>query len=65
MSDLCETGFSAMLATKNKYRSTVELKLDSRLKLTLIKPEIEELCKYKQAQCSHKKLLTPLNFHFD
>jgi len=54
-----------MLAIKKKYRSKFELKPDLHLKLTLIKPEIKELCKYKQAQCSHKKLLTPLNFHFD
>jgi len=54
-SDLCETGFSAMLAIKNKYRSKFELKPVLRLQLTLIKPDIEELCKYKEAQCLHKK----------
>ena len=37
---LCETGFSAMLAIKNKYRSMLELKQDLRLKLTNIKPDI-------------------------
>ena len=50
---LWDTGFSAMLAIKNKYRSKLELEPDLRLKLTLIKPDIVELCKSKQAQCSH------------
>ena len=50
---LCETGFYAMLAIKNKYRSKLELEPDLRLKLTLIKPDIADLCKSKQAQCSH------------
>ena len=31
---LCETGFSAMLGIKNKYRSKLELEPDLRLKLT-------------------------------
>ena len=50
---LCETGFFAMLAIKNKYRSKLELEPDLRLKLTLIKPDIADLCKSMQAQCSH------------
>jgi zinc finger BED domain-containing protein 5/7/8/9 len=50
---LCETGFFAMLSIKNKYRSKLELEPDLRLKLSLIKPDIEDLSKYKQAQCSH------------
>ncbi|ESN96744.1 hypothetical protein HELRODRAFT_147749, partial [Helobdella robusta] len=44
---LFETGFFAMLAIKNKYRSKLELEPDLRLKLTLIKPDIAELCKSK------------------
>ena len=50
---LYETEFSAMLAIKNKYRSKLELEPDLRLKLTLIKPDVAELYKSKQAQCSH------------
>ena len=50
---LCETGFSAMLAVKNKYRSKLELEPDLRLKLTNIKPDILNLCLSKQAQSSH------------
>ena len=50
---LCETGFSAMIAIKYKDRSKLELEPDLRLKLTLIKPDIADLCKSKQAQCSH------------
>ena len=36
----CETGFSAMLAIKNKYRSKLELEPDVRMKLTNMKPDI-------------------------
>lgn len=50
---LCETGFSAMLAIKNKYRSKLELEPDLRLKLTNIKPDIANMCLSKQAQISH------------
>ena len=62
-SDLCETGFSAMLAIKNKYRSKFELKPDLRLKLTYIKP-LENCAKYKQAQCSHKKTINTIKLPF-
>jgi len=41
----------AMLAIK--YKSKFELEPYLRLKLTLIKPDIEELYKSKQAQWSH------------
>ena|SRR6218665_1833736 len=64
MSDLWETGFSAMLAIKNKYRSKFELKPGLRLKFTLIKIDIEELCKHKQAQCSHKKMINTIKLPF-
>jgi hypothetical protein len=50
---LCETGFSAMLAIKNKYRTRLELEPDIRLKLTKIKPNISKMCSLKQAQPSH------------
>ena len=50
---LCETGFSAMLAIKNKYRTKLELEPDLRLKLTNIKPDIANLCASKQAHSSH------------
>jgi len=46
-SDICETGFSAMLEVKNKYRSKFELKPDLCLKLSLVKSNIKELCKSK------------------
>lgn len=50
---LCETGFSAMLGIKNKYRSKLELEPDLRLKLTNVKPDIAKLCNSKQAHSSH------------
>lgn len=50
---LCETGFSAMLAIKNKYRTKLQLEPDLRLKLTNIKPDIANLCASKQAHSSH------------
>ena len=50
---LCETGFSAMLAIKNKYRTKLELEPDLRLKLTNIKPDMVKMCLSKQAQILH------------
>ena len=50
---LCETGFSAMLSIKNKYRTKLELEPDLRLKLTKLIPNILKLCSLKQAQPSH------------
>ena len=47
-------GFSAMLVIKNKYGSKFELKPDLCLKLSLVKSDVEELCKSKHAQCLHK-----------
>ena len=41
---LCEAGFSAMLAIKNKHRTKLELEPDLRLKLTNIKPDILQVC---------------------
>jgi len=32
-----------------------KLEPDLHLKLTLIEPDVEELCKSKQAECSHQK----------
>ena len=50
---LWETGFSSMLAIKNKYRSKLELEQDSRLKLTNIKPDIANMRLSKQPKISH------------
>ncbi len=50
---LCETGFSAMLAIKNKYRTKLDLEPSLRLKLTKILPNIKKLCSMKQPQPSH------------
>ena len=50
---VCETGFSAMLSIKNKYRTKLELEPDLRLKLTKLIPNILKLCSLKQAQPSH------------
>ena len=46
---LCECGFSAMLATKSKYRSRLELEPNLRLNLTKIHINIDELVAQKQA----------------
>jgi len=50
---MCETGFSAMLYLKNKYRSKLDLEPNLRLKLTKIEPDIKKLVSGKQVQPSH------------
>ncbi len=50
---LCETGFSAMLNIKNKYRTKLNLEPNLRLKLTKIYPDVKKLRSLKQAQPSH------------
>lgn len=50
---LCETGFSAMLTIKNKYRTKLNLEPDLRLKLTTIEPDMQMLVSSVQAQRSH------------
>jgi len=50
---LCETGFSAMLSIKNKYRSRLNLEPNLRLKLTKLNPNIKKLISKKQIHPSH------------
>ena len=40
---LCETGFSALVALKTKYRNKLDVEPDLRLKLTSIQPDIKTL----------------------
>lgn len=50
---LCESGFSAMLHIKNKYRTKLNFEPDLRLKLSSIEPNLELLVSNIQAQRSH------------
>lgn len=50
---LCERGFSSLTYLKNKYRNKLNVEDDMRLYLTKFQPNIEELCKMKQAHPSH------------
>lgn len=50
---LCERGFSSLTYLKNKFRSKLNVEDDLRLYLTKLEPNIEELCKRKQAHPSH------------
>lgn len=58
----CETGFSAMLLIKNKYRTRLQLEPDLRLKLTKIKPDMIDSVSsdynffWPWAGCSHSRL---------
>lgn len=45
---LCKTGFSAYTATKTKYRNRLNVKLDFRIQLSQIEPDIAKLSKNKQ-----------------
>ena len=45
---LCESGFSAYVSIKTKYRSRHVAEPDIRLKLSQIQPDIATLCKSKQ-----------------
>ena len=49
---LCESGFSAYVSTKTKYRSCLSAEPDIRLKLSEIQPDIATLCKSKQSHPS-------------
>ncbi|KAK7572071.1 hypothetical protein V9T40_014543 [Parthenolecanium corni] len=50
----CETGFSAYVAMKTKYRNCLDARPDLRLKLSSLNPNIEALCTGKtQYQPSH------------
>lgn len=50
---LCETAFSRYTATKTKYRARLDAEDDMRLQLTSVTPDIDKLCRKKQAHCSH------------
>lgn len=50
---LCETGFSALVAVKNKYRNRLSPEHDLRCCLSTIKPRFEELSRKLQTQHSH------------
>ena len=50
---LCEAGFSALTNLKNKYRSRLAPGSDLRVCLSSISPQIDCLCKAKQAHPSH------------
>jgi hypothetical protein len=52
---LCDKVFSSLLQIKTKYRNRLSVSADLRLKLTNIEPDIQELCKGRQAQPSHQK----------
>lgn len=50
---LCETGFSAMLQVKNKFRSRLNLDPNLRMKLSNIDPDIDSLVAAIQNHPSH------------
>jgi hypothetical protein len=50
---LCENVCSSLLNIKRKYRNRLSVSADLQLKLTNIEPDIQELCKGRQAQQSH------------
>jgi len=49
---LCESGFSAYVSAKTKYRSRLNAEPDIRLKLPESQPDIATLCKSKQSHPS-------------
>ncbi|GFT51954.1 SCAN domain-containing protein 3 [Trichonephila clavipes] len=50
---LCETGFSAVVALKTKYRSQLNIEKELRVSISNIKPSFENLCSARQAHGSH------------
>lgn len=50
---LCESGFSAVTATKTKYRNRLNVTPTLRLSLTNLTPDIDNICSNIQAQPSH------------
>ncbi|XP_055549359.1 zinc finger BED domain-containing protein 5-like [Wyeomyia smithii] len=50
---LCETGFSAMLQMKTKYRNRLDIEDDMRCALSKTAPRIKMLAENVQAQVSH------------
>uniref|UniRef100_A0A0L8FVS6 DUF4371 domain-containing protein n=1 Tax=Octopus bimaculoides TaxID=37653 RepID=A0A0L8FVS6_OCTBM len=49
----CEAGFLALTNLKNKYRSRLAPESDLYVRLSLISPRIDSLCKAKQTHPSH------------
>lgn len=49
---LCEKGFSSLNYLKSKYRNKLNIEDDLRLYLTKLEPDIDQLCKEKQAHPS-------------
>ncbi|KAK9694542.1 hypothetical protein QE152_g33471 [Popillia japonica] len=49
---LCERGFTSLTYLKNKYRNKLNVEDDLRLYLTKLEPNIDQLCKEKQAHPS-------------
>lgn len=50
---LCETGFSALVALKTKYRNKLNVEPDLRLRLSSLKPDIKHLVSDMQHHPSH------------
>lgn len=50
---MCESGFSELLYTKNKYRNRLSVEEDLRVKLSSIEPDFEALIKGKQQHASN------------
>lgn len=50
---LCEKGFSSLTYLKSKDRNKLNVENDLRLYLTKLEPNIDQLCKQKQAHPSH------------
>ncbi|XP_072395319.1 zinc finger BED domain-containing protein 5-like [Diabrotica undecimpunctata] len=50
---LCESGFSAMLIIKNKYRNKLNIDTNLRLKLSTTEPDISSLVSNMQHHFSH------------
>lgn len=50
---LCEKGFSSLTVLKTKFRNRLDVEDDLRLYLSKLTPDIQEICKGKQAHPSH------------
>ncbi|XP_025413392.1 protein FAM200A-like [Sipha flava] len=50
---LCESGFSAVTATKTKYQNRLNVTPTLRLLLTNLTSDIDNICSHIQAQSSH------------
>ncbi len=51
--DMCEVGFSMLVALKTKYRNALSVEFDLRLNLMSIQPDIKSLTAEKQHHSSH------------